>query len=200
MAVVPLPPPTELAARLAALPPAATAANTREAAVALALRWSPDPEVLLMQRRTFAGDPWSGQISFPGGKREPTDPDLVHTAQREAHEELTIDLAAHAQPLGQLKPIQAMARGTKLDLWITPIVFHVTAPLAPQPTAEAEAAFWLPLGSAARGDLDHRFHYADEQRKLILPAWRFEERVIWGLTFRMLASFLRDFAASPSDP
>ena len=187
---MPLPSPDRIAAHLAALPPQER--SPKEAAVAVALRWGPDPEVLLMQRRARDGDPWSGQVSFPGGHRELDDRDLTHTACREAHEELGIDLATYATPLGQLSPIQAMARGERVNLWITPVLFHVTAPLDPQPSAEAEAAFWLPLTRAARGDFDHRYHYQDARRKLSLPAWQFEKRIIWGLTFRMLTALLHD--------
>ena len=191
---MPLPPPEQLAARLAARPTDDPPDAAREAAVAVALRWQPDPEVLLMQRRARDGDPWSGQVSLPGGHREPADEDLVATARRETLEELAVDLHTSADMLGSLPPIQAMARGRRLDLWITPVLFHVTAPLDPRPSDEAEAAFWLPLAAARAGQLDHRFHYADETRKLVLPAWRFEERVVWGLTFRMIQSLLETYA------
>lgn len=194
---MPLPDPTELTRRLADHPPQAAPPDTRQAAVAVTLRWSPTPEVLLMQRRARTGDPWSGQVSFPGGHREPDDADLIHTARREAHEELGIDLATAATPLGQLPPTQAMARGKRLDLWITPVLFHAHAELAPAPSAEAEAAFWLPLTDARAGAFDHRFRYTDEKRTLILPAWRFQERIIWGLTFRMLTGMLDALGPTP---
>lgn len=200
---MPLPHPEELAQRLAPFRSAKTPPEARRAAVAVALTWSRterEIEVLLMRRQKHAEDPWSGQVSLPGGHVEDQDADLFATARREAHEELGVDLAAHAEPLGQLPPRQAMARGKHLDLWITPCVFAITEPLDPQPGVEAEEAFWLPLGSAARGELDHRFHYRDERRDLWLPAWRFEERVIWGLTFRMLRALLHDFGSPPSTP
>lgn len=189
-----LPPPKVLAARLPdsvpAPPPAA-----RHAAVAMALEWASEgPRVLLMRRKCHAGDPWSGQVSLPGGHTEPADEGPFATARREALEELSVDLAAQASPLGQLPPRQAMARGERLDLWITPCVFHVTAPLDPTPGPEAEEAFWLPVAPALRGELDHRFHYKDKKRELILPAWQFEKRVIWGLTYRMLSQLFEHFA------
>lgn len=160
----------------------------------MALDWSPaGPRVLLMRRKRHDNDPWSGQISLPGGHTEPTDADVFATARREAQEELAVDLATSATPLGQLPPRQAMARGKRMDLWITPCVFQVTTPLDPVPGVEAEEAFWLPLIPALRGELDHRFHYKDQKRELILPAWQFEKRVIWGLTFRMLSQLLEHF-------
>lgn len=47
------------------------------------------PHVALMLRNTYNGT-HSGQVSFPGGKQEKTDSDLVQTALREAHEEMNI--------------------------------------------------------------------------------------------------------------
>jgi len=41
---------------------------------------------VLMQRTEYKGV-HGGQISFPGGKKEPSDTDIIHTAVREAHEE-----------------------------------------------------------------------------------------------------------------
>jgi 8-oxo-dGTP pyrophosphatase MutT (NUDIX family) len=192
---MPLPDPKTLREQLPEAP-CPLPSGARQAAVAVALRWQPDElAVLLMRRRAHADDPWSGQISLPGGHTEPSDADLFATARREAHEELGVDLGTRARPLGLLPARQAMARGKRLELWITPCVFEVTAPLDPQPGPEADEAFWLPLGPAARGELAHDFHYEDERRKLILPAWRFEKRVIWGLTFRMLNQLLDDFGS-----
>ena len=59
------------------------------AAVAIILRDSDDgSEVLLMQRAKHERDPWSGQMSFPGGKIEPEDSNSKATAMREAREEV----------------------------------------------------------------------------------------------------------------
>lgn len=193
-------PPDQLALQLAALAPASERQG-RQAAVAMAIDWRAGaPQLLLMRRRAHPGDPWSGQVSLPGGKAEPSDTDLVATSIRESREELAIDLAQQATHLGQLGPIQAMAGGKRIDMWITPCVFEVTGDLAPQTSAEAQESFWLPLAQAKAGDLDHRFAYQDSKRKLLLPAWRFQERVIWGLTFRMISSLLRDFPSTKTLP
>lgn len=198
---MPLPDPTRLSDQLKDAPRRVLAPpDARQAAVAIAIDWSDQAQrVLLMRRRKHAKDPWSGQVSLPGGHAEQADKDLFATAVREASEELAVDLELNARALGQLPPRQAMARGKRLDLWITACVFQVTAPLEPRPGPEAELAFWLPLELAASGDIDHRYHYKDERRELILPAWKFQKHTIWGLTFRMLSALLDDFGTA-QDP
>jgi 8-oxo-dGTP pyrophosphatase MutT (NUDIX family) len=46
----------------------------------------------------------SGQVAFPGGRMEETDPDLAYTALREANEEIGIQ-AAGVEVLGRLSPL-----------------------------------------------------------------------------------------------
>jgi 8-oxo-dGTP pyrophosphatase MutT (NUDIX family) len=59
--------------------------------------------MVFMQRSTYEGV-HSGQVSFPGGRVDPGDPDLTYTALREAEEELGI-LPEGVQVLGQLSPL-----------------------------------------------------------------------------------------------
>ena len=70
------------------------------AAVAIALRDGDDGlEALFIHRAVRVGDTWSGQIAFPGGRREPGDADLLATAIRETLEEIGVDLSG-AERLG----------------------------------------------------------------------------------------------------
>ena len=68
---------------------------------------------VLIQRPTYDGV-HSGQVAFPGGKKEPGDVDLIATALREAHEEVGID-PANVEVLGPLT-----------QLYIPPSNFLVT--------------------------------------------------------------------------
>jgi 8-oxo-dGTP pyrophosphatase MutT (NUDIX family) len=56
---------------------------------------------LLLIQRTEDGHAHSGQISFPGGRQDPTDADLRATALREAQEEVGI-MSSEVQILGEL--------------------------------------------------------------------------------------------------
>ena len=148
----------------------------------------PESNVLLMRRVERAGDRWSGQISLPGGREEPEDADLLATAVRETREEVHLDLARSAEPLGRLPHLQARARGAFVPLWITPFVFLLREPVEPVPGPEAVETFWFPLQRAFSGAFDDVHRIEVEGRPLDLPAWRYEDRVVWGLTHRMLSS------------
>ncbi|HVP46454.1 MAG TPA: NUDIX domain-containing protein [Bryobacteraceae bacterium] len=80
-----------------------------EAAVAILHAQEPAESVLLIRRAERENDPWSGHWSFPGGRREPEDPDLLCTALRELNEESGIHLGReHLQ--ASLRPMLAGRR------------------------------------------------------------------------------------------
>lgn len=166
--------------------------NTRRAAVALVLRnLVRGPEVLLMRRAERAGDRWSGQIGLPGGHADATDSDLLATALREAREEVGLELARDARLLGTLRAVQAKARGQLLPMWITPFVFALHTESGTVLGPEAVDAFWFPLQRAGAGELPWTHRYLHENEERVLPAWRFGEHVVWGLTYEILSGFLR---------
>ena len=78
--------------------------NARPSAVMALIFPDSDGLRLLFIKRTEDGRAHSGQISFPGGKQDPTDADLRATALREAQEEVGI-LSSEVRFLGQLTPL-----------------------------------------------------------------------------------------------
>ena len=186
--------PDELARRLRSLSGehAGVPQAAGRAAVAIVLRrLESAPEVLLMRRAERAGDRWSGQIGLPGGHADAKDADLLATAVREVREEVGLELARDARLVGSLHPVQARARGTLFQMWITPFVFCSTAELVPRPGPEAAEVFWFPLARARSGELAWTHRYLRDQEERVLPAWRDGERVVWGLTYEILSGFLR---------
>ena len=195
---LPLPTPdaftlSSIAARLAPLrlsPPGPALSSGERAAVAAILRDGPEgAEVLLIRRAERAGDPWSGHMAFPGGRRDPADADLYVTAVRETREEVGIDLATHGTLLGRLADTPAMVRSRRSGLVVTPFVFAL-GPLQPDALVfdpeEVAEALWAPIAKLAQGEGAGTVAWEIEGRTLDLPCWRIDGRVVWGLTYRML--------------
>lgn len=159
------------------------------AAVAMALAGEPDAlELCFILRASREGDRWSGQMAFPGGKAEPSDPTAEAVAIRETREEVGLRLE-HAEALGGLAPITVRPAGP-LGM-LSPFVFYVGVerpPLVPQ-QAEVADAYWIPLthlwDESNRGTIDWE-HLGQRMR---FPGIRFGEHVIWGLTHRVLAQW-----------
>jgi 8-oxo-dGTP pyrophosphatase MutT (NUDIX family) len=84
------------------------------AAVLLGLVMRDEPMVLLTRRANHMST-HSGQVAFPGGKVDPLDRDLRHTALREAHEEVGLSPAL-VQVLGEL-PTYTTGSALSSRLW-----------------------------------------------------------------------------------
>jgi len=165
-------------------------AVSSRAAVAVILREGASPrglEMLFIRRAEHEGDPWSGQIGFPGGRQEPGDRDLAATAERETEEEIGIDLRRSAVAMGALDEIRAMARGRAVDLAIAPFVYRLTEPPEVRLSSEVTDVHWLALedltSDAHHGTFQYRYHESTVE----LPCLRVGEVVIWGLTYRMFS-------------
>lgn len=169
------------------------------AAVALLVR--PDPpelDLLLIKRAARAGDPWSGHMALPGGRRDPADANLLETAERETFEEVGIDLRASATYLGPLDDVQPLGAGVP-PLVISPHAFVVPGPTVARPNHEVEAALWVPLSQLAEPVARAEYlHALESGQTLRFPALRYQGHVIWGLTYRILTQFL-SLAAPPQE-
>ena len=175
-----------LTARLAAQRAPEATSLFKRAAVAAVFRFTPRPEVLLIERAARDGDRWSGHVSFPGGLEHPGDADLRATAVRETREEVGLDLDVAGTLLGRLAPVRAIGNGRLLPMTITPFVFSVAAAFDPVLNHEVAALFWLPFDDAVAGSLDDQHEYRLGPVPMKFPCWRFEGRPVWGLTYQML--------------
>lgn len=164
--------------------------ETPRAAVALVLRPAPeDVELLLIERAVFPGDPWSGHMAFPGGRRDPGDPDAHATAVRETREEVGIDLPAVGHLLGPLDEVRPRRGAPRIA--ISPFVFAAPADTVATPNPEVEAAVWIPLTELAHPDAgtEHLLETVTGG-PLRFPAIGTRGYVVWGLTHRILTRFL----------
>lgn len=152
------------------------------AAVAAILRAGDGPEILFIKRAEHPGDPWSGHMAFPGGRRDPGDASLVHTARRETLEEIGLDLGDHGEMLGPLEDVPTHTTG----LVVRPFVWTVRAPSELRPNEEVAAIEWVPLRALMSGarDTTHTLDWKGMPHRF--PAFEVQSGVVWGLTYRML--------------
>jgi 8-oxo-dGTP pyrophosphatase MutT (NUDIX family) len=162
-----------------------------QAAVALIVRGHVDLEVLLIKRARREGDPWSGHMALPGGRRDPADLSLLHTAVRETREETGVDIGETGAHLGRLVEVRPYSIHLP-RISITPHVFGAPAETPAQvASAEVEAVHWVPLAvlrhSSRLGEVE--IPLPEGSRRL--PCLRVADDVVWGLTYRILDDFLR---------
>jgi 8-oxo-dGTP pyrophosphatase MutT (NUDIX family) len=97
-------------------------------------------EVLYIKRSANPHDPWSGNVAFPGGRRDPKDADDLATAVRETREEIGLDLTADYLYLGRLSDRSVTARGaTRQGFVVCPFVFLQTVRETPPFTLQVRA-------------------------------------------------------------
>jgi 8-oxo-dGTP pyrophosphatase MutT (NUDIX family) len=163
----------------------------RRAAVALILRAREQGviELLMIKRAAFEGDPWSGHIALPGGRHEPDDASLQHTAIRETWEETGIDLARDGCVIGQLDDLQP--RTPRLPpLVITPFVGVLGRDVPIVLSPEVDQAFWVPLSALQDPNASREIVLELTGGPRTVPSFQHEGYTIWGLTERILRQFL----------
>jgi 8-oxo-dGTP pyrophosphatase MutT (NUDIX family) len=161
------------------------------AAVGIILEPRPDDvHLCLIHRAEVDGDPWSGHMGLPGGRKDPEDPNVLDTVLREVREEVGIDLRRHARLLGPLDEVQGVARGRQLSMIISPFVFMLERRVNARPNHEVQSVVWVPLDFLADPGNESIVEHSINGQRMRLPAYVYQERTIWGLTFRMIQSFL----------
>lgn len=136
----------------------------------------------VLTKRTDTLEHHPGQVSLPGGRWDPADPDLESTALRETEEELGVDPAS-LMVVGRLGDVATMVSG----FIVAPFVAVSTRPLAPVPS-EAEIARVLEVSVRSLMAADAVLPDAADVRSLRYPLLGED---VWGATARIL----RDFSA-----
>ena len=164
------------------------------AAVAVILTPEPD-SVLLIRRAERVGDPWSGHMALPGGRRDPADPDLVTTAIRETLEE--VGLALRPDHLaGSLDDV--VPRTPVLPpIAVRPYVFVLDRRPGLVLNPEVAAADWVPLDLLQHPETYHTVQLEIRGESREFPAYRVQEAVVWGMTERILSGLLAQLPTLP---
>lgn len=170
----------------------AVAGDAADSWAAVALILAPHrcgPEVLFIRRAERPSDPWSGHIALPGGRREPTDASLRETAERETREEVGLDLRS-ADLLGQLDDVAP--RAPRLPaLVIRPFVYAIRSPRPiTVPSPEVASTFWVPLAALRRREDKQTVEIEVDGSRRQVRAFVIGEEILWGLTERILETFL----------
>lgn len=123
----------------------------------------------------------AGQVSFPGGRMEDSDKDIVATALREAHEEVGIDPQI-VEIAGYLDPAP-----TVTGYAVTPVIGLVTESVSIViDPGEVEAAFEVPLEFLLDKTNQRDAVRVYEGVELKIVEFNYAERRIWGATASML--------------
>ena len=161
----------------------------RPAAVLIAICERPEGPSVLLTKRASGLKHHPGQIAFPGGKSDATDPTPEAAALREAQEEVGLNPAL-VQVLGRLP-----AHETVTGYTVSPILGHVGTPFSPRAEAgEVEEVFHVPLAHVTdlrNFRIERRMWRGQWRRYYTVPCGPY---YIWGATARMLRALAERLA------
>ncbi|MGB1952247.1 MAG: NUDIX hydrolase [Marinobacter sp.] len=162
------------------------------ASVALIYRKTDDGgvELMFIQRARRQGDPWSGDMAFPGGRMQPEDATPRAAAERETLEETGVDLIRHGRFQARLSDLITRHHSRWRPMVVTPYVYqwHGTQPFTLN--HEVEQVVWVPLDYLAARENQSRLPWRTPVGTLNLPCCRYQDYCIWGLSYSMLQELL----------
>lgn len=159
-----------------------------DAAVALLLKPMDQVlKVLFVKRVKNPADLWSGEIAFPGGKRDTKDQDLKQTVVRETLEETNINLLDRCRFLGMMGSLRSTRRP---EMKILPFVVLLEHEPAIKLNEELEESVWISLEELVQHKGTTKFSFGEVQ------AYTVGTYIIWGLTYRILEKFLHNLESS----
>lgn len=141
---------------------------------------------ILFTRRTEKVEHHKGQISFPGGRKDEGDPSLKDAALRETFEEIGVR-PQDVEILGELDSMATLSS----NFLITPFVGVIPYPYNFVVSSdEIEELVEVPLAALLDKKNYHQESQLYEGRPYVSSFYRYEGRVIWGATARILKQFL----------
>jgi 8-oxo-dGTP pyrophosphatase MutT (NUDIX family) len=187
--------------RLAAYTPNEIETASRSRAAVLIPLYTLDGELhVVLTRRTDRVETHKGEVSFPGGRMDPTDADLTMTALRESEEEIGLR-PGDVEVIGRVDDLITVSH-----FHVTAYVGHVDPALSPYEwraqVSEVAAVLEVPVSHLL--DPRHRVEVArrrDNGDTVLLEGSRFGDDIVWGATWRILSNFLEvAFSGDPVAP
>ncbi|MDP4710967.1 MAG: CoA pyrophosphatase [Saprospiraceae bacterium] len=141
--------------------------------------------VFIERNTSNTNDRHRGQIGFPGGKYEETDPDLMHTALREAHEEVGVSIE-QVHILGSL---------TSLYIPVSNFLVHPfvgitdTCPCFAAQESEVKNIIEIPYHWFFIPELTvvDKLQLSDQLTLHQVPQFTIDGKIIWGATAMILS-------------
>lgn len=166
--------------------------GARDASVLIPIVATPEPTVIFTVRTETLSN-HKGQISFPGGSKDPEDDSAIATALRETEEEIGLDPAS-VDILGQLDAFPTFVSGYV----VTPVVgwLENEPELRPNP-AEVARILRVPLVELNE-EIRSEAGFSHRDKTYPTEAWVWQDHVIWGVTARIVRSFLSVLSATGS--
>ena len=159
----------------------------RTAAVLVPVLDLDEPELVLTRRADHLPQ-HAGQISFPGGAQESNDPSAVHTAMREAFEEIGLP-ADRTTPLGFLDRLDTIS-----DYRVLPVVALVQAPVLWRPDLrEVAEVFTVPFSHVMNMELYENRPVNRGGIEYSIWYLQYERHTIWGATAAMLLNLAKRY-------
>jgi 8-oxo-dGTP pyrophosphatase MutT (NUDIX family) len=164
----------------------------RRSAVAIVYRRSAEHgcELLFIERARRHGDPWSGDMGFPGGKMQATDVSAWHAAVRETAEETGIDLRAYGLAKGRLQDLLTRRHNQLRPMVVTPYLFELRGDPAVVLNHEVQSVLWVPYAYLCNPANRALTTWHMRWFSLQVPCYYFSGKCIWGLSFQMVQDLL----------
>lgn len=167
----------------------AEAGDLRLAAVLVPVVQHETGPSILLTRRADHLDKHSGQVAFPGGKVEDSDPSPVETALREAHEEIGLK-SNFVEVAGFLDTYQ-----TGTGFLMLPVVSFVRPGFSLTPDAnEVADIFEVPLHDALNAENYERHQVMWKGKQRTYYSMQYQGYNIWGATAGVLMQMSRRVA------
>jgi 8-oxo-dGTP pyrophosphatase MutT (NUDIX family) len=141
--------------------------------------------VVLIKRSDYDG-PHGGQVSFPGGKSEPSDVDVIHTALREANEEVGIN-PGDITILGTLTPLYIPPS----NFMVSPVVaYSAKIPDFQINTREVNYVFTPSIDDFLKPDTLKYKTLEIFKENISVPYFDVNNEEVWGATAMIMNEFL----------
>ncbi len=178
----------KMAPALRKSPDALLNTDARKAGVLILLHHSREKEYYTtLIRKTLYDGVHSGQISFPGGKHEARDQDLVSTALRETEEEIGVP-AKYILIIGKLTPLHIPVSNYDVQPFVG--ILQTEYPFKPD-KKEVEEIFPIKIRKLAHpGSLVRNKSFRENERQITAPYYQYQHLKIWGATAMMLSEFI----------